>query len=45
MTKVSKRPKRDRVWLPVITAAMACVTAALYALAAWFHFVAAIWPR
>lgn len=43
--KKKERPNWAVVWLPVITAALACVTAALYTLAAWFHLVSAIWTR
>jgi hypothetical protein len=43
MAEVNKRALWARLWLPVITAAQACVTAARNALAAWLYIVAPIW--
>ena len=46
---MSKRTRRDApkagAWLAVVAAFLACVTAALYVLAAWLQLVTASWPR
>jgi len=45
MPKKTRRPRNVRAWLAVVAASLACITAALYALAALIQLVLASLAR